>query len=154
MRHLLLALPIALLAGTALGAGWESGMEEDEGGPTMMAWVYGEGGDVKSELRLFCGDQVSIRFGQGDTGGGEAEPITGPVDFTFDFGDDVLTLPMQYEDMDGMYAAYVETDALVLGYLRTKDSVAIDAPTGPWPVEEFTLEGSSKAIGALLKTCR
>ena len=32
----------------------------------MMAWVYAtEGGDAPPELRMICGDQVSLRYGQG-----------------------------------------------------------------------------------------
>ena len=154
MRRLLLALPLAMIPFTAIAA-WDSGMEEDEGGPTMMAWVYGaEGGDAAPELRMFCGDEVSLRYGPGVLPGGEPEPMTGPAEFTFDFGDDIISLDMQFEEMDGMYAAYIPTDALIIGYLRSKDSVAVEAPLGPWPVQEFTLEGSSKAIAALLKTCR
>jgi hypothetical protein len=159
MRLLSLAvLPAALaIASAALGAGWESGMEEDEGGPVMMAWVYGagggEGGEVPPELRMFCGGQVSLRYGQGTAAAEGSEPITEPVSFTFDFGDDALTLDMQYEEMDGMYAAYIEPDALILGFLRSAKSVAVDAPTGSWPVQEFSLQGSSKAISAVLKSC-
>ena len=155
MRLLSLAiLPAALIATASMGAGWESGMQEDEGGPVMMAWVYGaEGGEVPPELRMMCGDQVNLRYGQGAMPEGESEPITEPVGFTFDFGDDVISIDMQYEEMDGMYAAYFPTDALIVGYLRSKDSVAVDAPSGPWPVQEFTLEGSSKAIAAVLKSC-
>lgn len=149
----LVVVPAALIASTALGAGWESGMVEDEGGPVMMAWVHSaQGGDVPPELRMFCGDQVSLRYGQGPLPEG-SEPIMEPVTFTFDFGDDMLTLDMQYEGMDGMYAAYFPPDSLIIGYLRSEDSVAVDVPTGPWPVQEFSLEGSSRAIAAVLKTC-
>jgi len=42
----LIVLPAAMIASTALGAGWESGMVEDEGGKVMQAWVYGGTGDV------------------------------------------------------------------------------------------------------------
>jgi hypothetical protein len=155
MRLLSLAiLPAAMIATASMGAGWESGMVEDEGGEVMMAWVYGaEGGEVPPELRMMCGDQLMLRYGQGATPEGEPEPIMEPVSFTFDFGDDVISLDMQYEGMDGMYAAYFPTDALIVGYLRSKDSVAVDAPSGPWPVQEFTLEGSSKAIAAVLRSC-
>ncbi len=155
MRLLSLAVvPAALtIASVALGAGWESGMQEDEGGPVMMAWVYaGDGGPTAPELRMFCGDQVSLRYGQG-AGAEGSEPVMEPVTFTFDFGDDLLTLDMQYEEMDGMYASYIEPDALIIGFLRAADSVAVDAPTGPWPVNEFSLQGSSKAIAAVLKSC-
>ena len=149
----LVVVPVALIASTAFGAGWESGMVEDEGGSVLMAWVYAaQGGDVPPELRMFCGDQVSLRYGQGALPEG-SEPIMEPVTFTFDFGDDMIALDMQYEEMDGMYAAYFPADSLIVGYLRSEDSVAVDVPTGPWPVQEFTLSGSSKAIAAVLKTC-
>jgi hypothetical protein len=127
-------------------------MQEDEGGPVMMAWVYAAEGETAPELRMFCGDQVSLRYGQGPAAEG-TEPITEPVSFTFDFGDDMISLDMQYEEMDGMYAAYFPADALIIGYLRSEDSVAVDVPTGPWPVQEFSLAGSSKAIAAVLKSC-
>jgi hypothetical protein len=150
----LVVLPVALTVGsTALGAGWESGMVEDEGGPVMQAWVYGSNSEVPPELRLMCGDQLVLRYGQGTSSGEGVEPIRDPVDFTFDFGDDLISLPLQYEEMDGMYAAYVEPDALIVGFLRSADSVAVDVPNGPWPVQEFTLAGSSKAIAAVLTTC-
>lgn len=155
MRLLSLAvIPAALTIATAsLGAGWESGMVEDEGGPVMMAWVYASNGDVPPELRMWCGDEVVLRYGQGTSLGEGVEPITDPVSFTFDFGDDQIALDMQYEEMDGMYAAYFPTDSLILGFLRSADSVSVDVPSGPWPVQEFTLQGSSKAIAAVLKTC-
>ena len=151
----LVVLPVTLtIASNAVGAGWESGMVEDEGGPIMQAWVYGENtGANPPELRMFCGGQVSLRYGQGGTGEEGIEPMTDPVSFSFDFGDDILSVDMQYEEMDGMYAAYIEPDALILGFLRSQEKVAVDAPSGPWPVQEFTLQGSSKAIAAVLKSC-
>lgn len=154
MRLLSLAvLPLAFIATASLGAGWESGMQEDEGGPAMMAWVYGGEGDFAPELRMMCGDEVVLRYGLGPVEGGEPQPLTEPASFTFDFGGDIISLDMQYEEMDGMYAAYFPTDALIIGYLRTAASVKVEAPSPEWPVREFTLQGSSKAIAALLKTC-
>ena len=130
MRRLLLAVPFALIASTTLGAGWESGMQEDEGGSVMMAWVFGaQGGDEPPEVRMMCGDELVLRYGQGAAPEGAPDPIIDtPVSFTFDFGDDILSLDMQYEDIDGMYAAYFPTDSLIVGFLRTEDSVAVDAP--------------------------
>ena len=149
----LVVVPVALIASTAFGAGWESGMVEDEGGPVMQAWVLADDGDVPPELRMMCGDEVMLRYGQGTSLGEGVEPIREPVSVTFDFGDDMIALDMQYEEMDGMYAAYFPPDSLILGYLRSEDSVAVDVPAGPWPVQEFSLAGSSKAIAAVLKTC-
>jgi hypothetical protein len=149
----LLALPLLLLATSAL-AGWESGMVEDEGGPTMMAWVEGEGGDVPPELRMMCGDQVNLRYGMGSGPGEGVAPGGEPLPFTFDFGDATITLDMQYEEMDGAHAAYFAVDAPILGLLRSHGSVTVDDPTGTWRAQEFTLTGSSAAIAALLATCR
>ena len=149
----LTVVPAALIATASLGAGWESGMVEDEGGSVMQAWVVAENGDVPPELRMMCGDEVMLRYGQGTSLGEGVEPIREPVSVTFDFGDDMISLDMQYEEMDGMYAAYFAPDSLIIGYLRSEDSVAVDVPTGPWPVQEFTLAGSSKAIAAVLKSC-
>jgi hypothetical protein len=153
MRRLLPLFAVLMFTVPASAAGWESGMVEDEGGPVMMAWVYGEGGDVPPELRMMCGDGVNLRYGQGSGPGEGVEPIMEPQIFTFDFGADKLTLEMQYEGMDGMYAAYFPTDSLILGLLRTGASVSVDDPTGTWKVQPFTLEGSSDAIGAVLKSC-
>lgn len=152
MRRLFLAVPFVLAASTAFGAGWESGLQEDEGGSVMMAWVQGTSSSgVPPELRLFCGNDLSLRYGIAD--GASSSPDSPPVTFLFDFGEDTVSLDMQYEDLDGMYAAYMEPDAPVVGLLRSELAVAVDAPSGPWPVQEFTLSGSSRAVGAVLQTC-
>ena len=85
MRRLLLCSVFALLPTAAFAAGWESGMVEDEGGPAMMAWVYGEGGDVPPELRMLCGDGVSLRYGMGSGPGEETEPPMDPLTFDIRF---------------------------------------------------------------------
>jgi hypothetical protein len=126
----LLALPLLLLATSAL-AGWESGMVEDEGGPTMMAWVEGEGGDVPPELRMMCGDQVNLRYGMGSGPGEGVAPGGEPLPFTFDFGDATITLDMQYEEMDGAHAAYFAVDAPILGLLRSHGSAPSTIRRGP-----------------------
>ncbi|HWA17893.1 MAG TPA: hypothetical protein VG757_02755 [Devosia sp.] len=153
MLRIALAAVFASIASAVLAAGWDSGMVEDEGGPAMMAWVYGDGGDVPPELRMMCGDGVNLRYGMGSGPGEGTEPVTEPLTFTFDFGGLLVQLPMQYEDMDGMYSAYVSRDSAIIGLLQFMRTVSIDDPTGTWREQMFTLEGSSKAIGALLATC-
>ena len=153
MRRLILALALLGLPSMAFAAGWESGMVEDEGGPAMMAWVYGEGGDVPPELRMMCGDGVNLRYGFGSGPGEGVEPAMEQLTFTFDFGSEAIPLSMQYEGMDGMFAAYFAPDAPILGLLRSAATVTVDDPTGTWHEQSFTLAGSGKAIGALLATC-
>jgi hypothetical protein len=153
MHRIVLAAAFASLSSAALAAGWESGMVEDEGGPAMMAWVYGEGGDVPPELRMMCGDGVNLRYGQGSGPGEGIKPVMEPLTFTFDFGAAKVPLSMQYEDMDGMFAAYFGPDAPILALLRSSSTVTVDDPTGAWHEQDFTLQGSVKAIAALLATC-
>ena len=71
----LTVVPAVLIATASLGAGWESGMVEDEGGPVMQAWVLADDGDVPPELRMMCGDEVMLRYGQGTSLGEGVEPI-------------------------------------------------------------------------------
>lgn len=154
MRRLIIALAIASIPGLALAGAWDSGMVEDEGGPAMMAWVYGEGGgDVPPELRMMCGDGMGLRYGMGSGPGEGIEPIMDPLDFEFDFGTEKLVLEMQYEGMDGMYAAYFPMTAKVIGLLKSSSGVRVSDPTGTYHAQPFSLEGSSRAIDALLKTC-
>ena len=155
MRRLFLTVPLSLFAASSFAAGWESGLQEDEGGPVMMAWVYAaEGGDGAADLVMYCFDQMILRYGQGVLPQGAPDPVVEqPVSFAFRFGDDTVTLDMQLEEMDGKYAAYVPTDAPIIGYLRSAASVTVGATDGLWPAQEFTLQGSSKAIAAVLGTC-
>ncbi len=101
-----------------------------------------------------------LRYRTGPLPGGEPEPIDGgrPRVHLFDFGDDILSLDMQYEDMDGMCTppTFPPTRS-ILGYLRVRGSAA-SLSRHPWvhncgPPRSSRSTASSKAIAALLKTC-
>jgi hypothetical protein len=150
MRRLLPLCAVLLLTIPASAAGWTAGMEEDEGGPVMTAWVEGEGpGDFPPMLRMNCGDGIGLRYlMSGDSGGPNVED-----DFLFSTESDEIKLHMRYEEMDGAFAAYFPQSDPVIGLLKGGADLLVTNPAGSYPPQSFTLDGSSDAIEALLKTC-
>ena len=156
MRRAVLCLAVTLsLTGAAMAAdsGWTAQMQEDEGGSVMVASVSAAPvGDVTPELELMCaGDQgVNLRYlSTADTVAPGSE-----ADFSFENENSKISLHMLYEEMDGAFAAYFPPSDPMIALLETGDEVFISESSGNYPAQTFTLTGSSKAIGKLLKTCR
>jgi hypothetical protein len=156
MRALILATVLTMSVAPAMAASWQSGMVEDEGGPQMMAWVDGQGGDVPPDLYLMCaGDMgLNLRYSMGSGPGEGIDMPPGPLDFMFTFGGSAAaTLSMQYEEYDGAYAGYFPKTEAVLALMRGAANMTIGDPTGVWHEQVFPLVGSSAAIDAVLATC-
>lgn len=156
MRRAVLCLVVTMsLAGAAMAAdsGWTAQMQEDEGGPVMVASVSAPAsGDITPELELMCaGDEgVNLRYlSSADTVSPGSE-----ADFSFENENSKITMHMQYEDMDGAFAAYFPPKDPMVAFLQTGDEVFISEASGNFPAQTFTLAGSSKAIAKLLKTCK
>lgn len=149
-----MGLWLGVAATPSFGAEWVAEIVEDEGGPVMMASIAGAGGgDFPPELFMFCGGgQVSLRY-IFTVAEGVRLPFEKPVPFTFEFGNGSVTLEMQYEDMDGAYAAYFPKNDKILELFKSGATVIIDNPTGLYQVQAFPLTGSSEAIDTLLKQC-
>jgi hypothetical protein len=64
-----------------------------------------------------------------------------------------VTLDMQYEEMDGAYAAYFPKDDNIIDLFKSAATVIVDDPTGLYQVQAFPLTGSSDAFDTLLKQC-
>lgn len=150
------ALGLALVATESPAADWTAEIVEDEGGPRMMASVVGPGtgSDYPPELFMFCGaaGEVNLRYAF-SAGEGVELPIDEPLPFTFEFGTGAVTLDMQYEGMDGAYAAYFPADHRIIELLKSAATVIVDDPTGKFRVQAFPLTGSSDAIDTLLARC-
>ena len=56
--------------------------------------------------------------------------------------------------MDGAFAAYFQPTDPMVAFLETGDEVFISESSGNYPAQTFSLKGSTKAIGKLLKTCK
>lgn len=153
MRRVALCLMLLLLPSAAFAGGWTAQMEDDEGGPTMVASVSADAdGAVTPELRLMCaGDEgVMLRY---LTAADTVQPGS-EADFLFENENSQLTEHMVYEDMDGAFAAYFPPSDPIVEFLRTGQEVFISESSGNYPAQSFSLKGSTKAINALLQTCR
>jgi hypothetical protein len=153
MRVLIAAMAF-LIVTPALAAEWTAEMVEDEGGPRMMASVIGPGAsDYPPELFLFCdGGGVNLRYAF-TLGEGVVVPADKPLPFTFEFGNGSRTLDMQFEEMDGAFAAYFPMDDKIIDLFRSAATVIVNDPTGLYRVQAFPLTGSSEALDTLLKQC-
>ena len=153
MRRVLLCLALMMLPTAALADGWTAQMEEDEGGSTLVASVTAAAvGDVTPELFIMCAgsEGVNLRYvSSADTVADGAE-----ADFSFENESSKLTKHMKLEEMDGAFAAYFQPSDPLVALLQTGDDVLISESAGNYPAQTFTLTGSSKAIGKLLKTCK
>ena len=154
MRRLALCLALFMLPAAAYAAdGWVAQMEEDEGGPVMVASVSGEPvGDVTPMLRIMCaGDEgVDLRY-QPAT---ETPESVSEADFNFENESTKATKHMQFEEMDGAFAAYFPQKDPIIKLLETGDEVFVSESGGNYPAQSFGLKGSSKAIGTVLKDCK
>lgn len=154
MRGAVLCLVFTLLLpGAALAAGWTAQMEEDEGGPAMVASVTAApDGGVTPTLRLMCAgeDGVMLRY---LTAADTVEPGS-EADFRFENESSRLDEHMVYEDLDGAFAAYFPPSDPMIAFLKTGAEVFISETTGNYPAQTFSLKGSSRAIDALLRTCK
>lgn len=152
MRRAVLCLALMLLPSAAYADGWTAQMEEDEGGPAMVASITAPAdGSVTPELRLQCAgsEGVMLRYlTAADTVSPGSE-----ADFLFENENSQITEHMQYEDMDGAFAAYFPPSDKMIEFLKTGDEVFISESSGNYPAQTFPLKGSSKAIDTLLKTC-
>lgn len=152
---LCLAVMVSLCGGVsaALADGWTAQMEEDEGGSTMVASVTAAPvGDVTPELFLMCAgsEGLNLRYiSSADTVAEGSE-----ADFSFENENTKLTKHMKLEEMDGAFAAYFKPSDPMVAFLQTGDEVFISEASGNYPAQTFSLTGSSKAIGKLLKTCK
>jgi len=157
MRRVVLCLAVMMSfatgAAVAAGSGWTAQMQEDEGGSVMVASVTAAAvGDVTPELELMCaGDEgVNLRY----LSSAETVSPGSEADFSFENESAKLAMHMQYEEMDGAFAAYFQPSDPMIAFLQTGDEVVISEASGNYPAQTFTLKGSSKAIAKLLKTCK
>ncbi len=146
----LMLLPVPVLAAEGQ---WTAEMQEDEGGPTMVASVLGPAvGDVTPALSLMCAgtEGVNLRY----EGAAEGVEPGSEGDFTLTTDKTSVTKHMLYEDMDGAFAAYFQPSDPTIALLKGGKTVTLSDKSGKSPDQTFPLTGSSKAIDALLKTCQ
>lgn len=132
---------------------WSAQMQEDEGGPVLTASACAAD-RPDAYLSLTCSARtIWIRYDL--SVGAEASPnFDGATDVVFTFGERRVTLSMRYEDMDARHAADVPADGELVGLLQSGTMLSIADGPGRYPSHDFSLTGSSAAIGKLLAACR
>lgn len=155
MRRAVLCFALLLLPATALAAEgkWTAEMQEDEGGPMMVASVLAKPvGDFTPVLSLMCAgtEGVNLRY---VTTLGTAEPDS-EADFTLKSDASQLTRHMVYEDMDGAFATYFQPSDPTIDLLKKGKELTISDAAGKYAAQTFALTGSTKAIDTLLKACK
>lgn len=160
MRRLLrsvIAVSLTFTGCTAAVAAWHSGMIDDEGGQVFEAYVETGDAEIPTALRLQClaDSQIGVRYGYGSDMSADVElPAEVPLRFTFTIDGTRWTIPMRLEEMDGAFAAYMSTGDEFFTALASGSELSIDDPTGLYHPVRFTLDGSGRALGALLDLCR
>lgn len=152
MRRLLPLLSLLmLLPSAANAAGWVAEMVDDEGGPLLTAYVESEAPNVwVPRLSFICGTEAGLRYLPSVDAGA---PDTA-IDFAFSNETDEITLPMQYEAMDGAFGAYFAKDAEIIGLLKSGVDLLIRSSDASVPPQTFSLAGSSAAIDKVLAGCQ
>lgn len=148
---------LAIFASTAAKAGWQARLVDEEGGPIMQAYVEGGAAEIPADLRLQClsSTEIGVRYGYGSDLSADVQlPADGPLTFTLFIDGKARKVSMQLEEMDGAFAAYLPKGDSLFGDLAGGSALSIDDPTGLYHAVSFTLEGSSRAIAALVDACR
>lgn len=132
---------------------WVTDMQEDEGGPVLTAHACAENND-QAWMSMTCNDgkiwlQYDMAVGTGKDVDYEAVER---VEFVTDTGTE--TLSMSFQAMNAMFGGDVPADGALVGLLKTNAGVLVRAESADYPVRTYSLEGSSKAISALVAQCR
>src|SRR5881394_1979144 len=143
MRRIVVWLTLMMFPGAAIAAeGWTAEMEEDEGGPVMVAYVEAApSGDITPRLRTMClaGDFILRYEPATDT---TAEPGA-EADFVFENESTQVSKHMALEEMDGAFAAYFPVSDPMVALLKTGTNVTVSETKGNLPAQSFSLKGSS-----------
>ena len=156
MRIILIAA-LTLSATTALAADcdkWTASMEEDEGGPVMMATICVPGGEPQAMILMTCaGDKsVSIRY----LPTGEWTPVEAPLYSTnleYAMDQEVFTQKSNYEEMDGALVSSTEIAGAMISTMKAQKEMTISDTENRVPSATFTLKGASAAFKKLFATC-
>jgi hypothetical protein len=133
--------------------GWVAEMQEDEGGPVLTAHACSDD-STQTWLAMTC-HEGTIRIDHDMALGGNTEPGLAEeteVEFVTDGG--VETVPMQFQEMNAMFAGSVAANGKLVDLLRSNQSVLVRDSAGRYPARTYSLKGSSAALETLVSACR
>ena len=138
-----------VVAPAADTCGWSAQMEEDEGGPAMVASSCESDTEAGPAFRLLCGN---IRY-NGNGLGMDANPPASSTLVLTSAGKSV-TADVVFEEMDGAFAAYVELGGPIVSLLKTGNEVGVTLKGTDLPSRRVSLKGSTAAIDKLIDACK
>jgi len=151
---------LCFLAGPAMAAScaqWSASMEEDEGGPRMMASICTGTDDDQNTLLVQCGGdgELNLRFLPApsvdyppNAGNGNFE-----ADLKFTIDKQSFRQKGRFEEMDGAMAMYVPIkDPLIQAMMKQK-SVVLSDTDGKLSGISFPLKNAGDAFGKVIDAC-
>jgi hypothetical protein len=140
---------------------WTAKMEEDEGGPRMMASICTQASsstpEAQHDLFVQCGapDSLMIRylpFADASFPPGGNEEYQSKLEFSLD--QEMFTLDARYESMDGAMVVDAQINSPFITTMMSQKAVMLsDVNSDKLPVATFTLKGAKAALEKLIKTC-
>lgn len=132
---------------------WTAAIEETEGGSEMTARICNDAGDA---LYIQCGGpaKLTLRFETAITDfppGGDPDYQS---EFIISIDDQHIDADMIYEAMDGDLALVFPMQGRLHSLLSQGKSMTISSKANDLPDTEFTLSGSTAAIGSVEAACR
>lgn len=158
MRTRGMVVVATLLATPALAGDcdtWKAGIEQDEGGPTMIASICAANRpDDVLLVSCWSEKELGLRFLPMT---GDDFPPGGDMNYesTFIFASGLLSaeVSLHYEAMDGALTATPRHDSELVRILESKGPLTVTDKTGVLPAATFILAGSSAAIGKVERAC-
>lgn len=158
--RLTVTFALCLLAGPVLAEScdhWSASMEEDEGGPRMMASICSGTGDNQSTLLVQCGaeGELNLRFLPAPALDYPPNAGTGNFEAELKFALDKKTFPHkgQFEEMDGAMAIYIPIRSPLVQGMMTGKNVAITDTDGKMSATTFSLKNAGKALKKVIDAC-
>jgi hypothetical protein len=131
--------------------GWSAQMEDDEGGPVMVASSCESDTETGPAFRLLCGGEINIRY---DGLGMDVANPPALSTLVLTSGGKSLNADVVYEEMDGAFAAYVETGSPVISLFKSGNEIGVTFKGVNLPPRMVSLKGSSAAIDKLVTACK
>jgi hypothetical protein len=153
-------LLLCLLAGPAMAAScdqWTASMEEDEGGPRMMATICAGSGDREHALLVQCGAEgtLNLRFLPAPAISYPPMTVSGGFQarLTFTIDQESFAQNSRLEEMDGAMAMDVPIKDPLIEAMMTHKTVVLTDADGKIGNITFTLNSARKALAKVIDAC-
>jgi hypothetical protein len=134
---------------------WKADVEQDEGGPAMIASICATN-RPDDLLLITCGGEDKIGLRLVPAVGDDFPPhgdMNYKASFVFSNGSLSAEVTLHYEAMDGVMAATPRRDSELVRILKSAGPLTVTDKTGVLPAATFELKGSSKAIDKVEQAC-